>query len=247
VVLQFLKENSLLNSFHTLSVETGVSLNTHSTPQILEAAVKAGEWDAVLREISTIEVKEALQVDLYEQIVLEMVDLHEVETARKILRNTLALRALQQTNPDRHSNMEAIAQRGVVDVWPNGSKKSNRKRLAKALLEEIAVVPPSRLLSLIGQALKFQRIAGHLPVGTAFNLFRGKVSHVLFDCCSVLFMFPISFQPPVAVREDELEPTLGLPPITFASGCRPTAMAFSYDGLWILTGSTDGFLEIWSW
>lgn len=57
VVLQFLKENSLLNSFHALSTETGVSLNTHSTPQALEAAVKAGEWDVVLREVSTIEIK----------------------------------------------------------------------------------------------------------------------------------------------------------------------------------------------
>ena len=56
-MLQFLKENSLLNAFHALSAETGVSLNTHSTPAALESAIKSGEWDTVLREVGTIEIK----------------------------------------------------------------------------------------------------------------------------------------------------------------------------------------------
>ncbi len=57
VVLQFLKENSLLNAFQALSAETNVSLNTHSTPDVLYSNIKSGAWDDVLRDISTIEIK----------------------------------------------------------------------------------------------------------------------------------------------------------------------------------------------
>jgi WD40 repeat-containing protein SMU1 len=61
------------------------------------------------------------------------------------------------------------------------SKKRNRQEIADSLINEVSVVAPSRLLNMLGQALKFQQVQGSLPITNNYDLFQGGVVTVNKD------------------------------------------------------------------
>ncbi|KAI7991619.1 hypothetical protein LOK49_LG12G00091 [Camellia lanceoleosa] len=194
IVLQFCKENSLHQTFQTLQNECQVSLNIVDSLETFVADINSGRWDAILPQVAQLKLPRKKLEDLYEQIVLEMIELRELDTARAILRQTQ-----------------------VMGAYQDSTKEKRRAQIAQALAAEVSVVPPSRLMALIGQALKWQQHQGYILLRTA------------------------------AMKQDvdDMYPTTLGHTIKFGKKSHPESTRFSPDGQFLVSCSVDGFIEVW--
>jgi WD40 repeat-containing protein SMU1 len=122
-------------------------------------------------------------IDLYEQIVKEMIEAREIDTARALLRSTVPLAMMREEDGDRwviwlvprllspidsfgsgsirYTRLERLLSRPIYEdseAYPDGSNKHDRRRdIADSLKEHVLVAPPSRLVSIIGHSLKWQQ------------------------------------------------------------------------------------------
>jgi WD40 repeat-containing protein SMU1 len=168
IVLQFCKENSLLRTFQTLQEESGVAHTICDDVEGFVSNINAGNWDAVLASVATLTLPATKLVNLYEQIIMEMLELRENETARALLHQTEAMQTLKARDWDRYRRLEDLMARTYFDAretYGELNKERRRSQLASSLEAEVTTVPPSRLLALVGQALKWQQYQGMLPPG----------------------------------------------------------------------------------
>jgi WD40 repeat-containing protein SMU1 len=65
---------------------------------------------------------------------------------------------MKHGTPEKYERLEQLCSRAMVDVrdlYEGSSKDKRRAGIAHSLSQEVTMVPPSRLLAVIGQALKW--------------------------------------------------------------------------------------------
>ena len=229
LILQYCNENGLSETFKILQRESNIGLNTVENIEAFSSNIKNGKWDLVLKTVSNIKMPSIKLMDLYEQIIIELLEISEKETAL-LLKDSLIVNNLRNEFPERCLRLEILCKRPVFDykeAYPyNMTKEKMRKILLEKLVEEIQTVPPSRLLFLLGESLKYQELQGTVKPSLSFDIFTGKIPAV----------------------EDEFEkfPNYIEKSIQLGEISKIEIFKFAQNGNFSVIGSVDGIIEVWN-
>ncbi|KAF1806635.1 WD40-repeat-containing domain protein [Mucor lusitanicus] len=227
LVIQFLRENNLNQTRSVLERESNLTLNTVENKSKFLQDIIDGRWDIVLKQVSQLGIPSDKLLDLYQQITLEMIEINEISTAEILLRKSNVMRLLLEEHPDRYQTIEDYMEQAPI-TKTQYTTEERRSAIAKGLEKEISVAPGSRLLTLLGQSIKWQQHQGIIMPDSTYDIFKGTVQ--------------------VHKAEEDVFPSKPYVSIKFpGKKTHAECACFSRNGQYLATGSVDGFIEIWNY
>ncbi|CAN0518071.1 unnamed protein product, partial [Ectocarpus sp. 12 AP-2014] len=100
------QENNLTKTLRALQAESSVCLNTIDNLDNLMSDINHGRWEAVMPQVSSLSLPLAKLVAVYEQLVLELLEMRELDVAREILRTADPFLQMKKEEPDRYLRLE---------------------------------------------------------------------------------------------------------------------------------------------
>ena len=256
LIQQYLRENGLGESLAALQRETGVLLPGVPASELAALAgdARAGKWDKVLRAVAPRAARkrreDAARADLY-----ELAAEGQWVAAEAFAQESPVLIAMRDAEPQRYAQILRVLGSGPAELLRGGLSKSSavaassascaggalalgadparrrarREEIAASLRDALETVPESRLLLRLGQSLKWQQYQGLLPWSSAsYDLFAGSDGGA-----------------PGRRDKEDRRPRKLLGKARLGKKSYPLCVAFSPDGNWLVTGSVDGFVEVW--
>ena len=252
-----LLEAGLTASCEALRRESGAGLAGLSQTQSLQTWAQQGRWADVLRQLSLLDTTRAVPIDVAAQVhemsILEVAHQGDLEVAYSLLRlvptSLLETRVSDQSDLTRGRWLEQIlaalaAQPDELppDYWGrNGvTQQQRRDDIGELLVDTIPLQPPQRLVSLLQQSLHWQAHTGLIPKKRKrVDLVLGTIKNVEVTVVGAHETKErLSDAPPIdTVKEPYSVVKLGK--------AKAEAAVFAPDGAHLLTGSSDGLIEVW--
>ncbi|CRG97501.1 conserved Plasmodium protein, unknown function [Plasmodium gallinaceum] len=231
LILQYLKENNLLRTFYVLQEESNIKLNAISNVDVLISDINKGDWKNVLFNITTIDLSDDTLMNLYEQLICELIEYKEKELAEKIMNECIVFKRMEKKYTDKYKKLMDLLNSNNINksiLYDGLTKEEKRNNLCIMINNEITSCAPSRLLALIGMALKWQNYHNIIKNKNGkFDIFR----NVEKDEITTIDVYP-----------DKI-----LKSIKFGNDSNVECCISSYNNDFLITGSSDGFIEIWNW
>lgn len=173
-------------------------------------------------------------------MILELVDCDETELAGYILSESPICKLMEHESPTTFRRLRELIERPPpvnerqLKLYGNKGKQANREEIGLSLTRKLREIPESRLVSLIGDALRLQSQLSSIPPGADVDLLTGAIKLVEVKECA-----PVLLSKVIEVGEETISnPSNKL--ITSTSYC------LSPDGKYVASGSSDGVVEIFS-
>lgn len=239
IVSQFLSESGLHRTLRALQDETDVRTNSVDDVTKFYNDILIGQWQSVFQQLHAFQLPEHLIFQIYDQVVLELCEVGEFDTAQHLLENVEALKALKTANQDRHRALSNFIFQRIDDrltLYGPTPKQQRRQNIVENFKSVVVDAPKHRLMQIISHALRYQQLTGLLPQNvTNYNFFEDKLaSHSIEE------------QRPAITLYHDIDCNAGLGK-SVEDLITVSCALFTTNGRYLITGNSIGLIEVWDY